>query len=195
MDNLALLGKAQDGFGTVLAAVPAERWADRSTCPEWTVRDLAGHAIWGQRQLRAWATGEDYADRSGAPGSPHPAPIAGTDPLTTWRVASAACHAALTPEALARTTSIPGLGEVPVAAVVSLLTTDLVAHTWDIAHTLGADVRLDPGTVEAAFAWAHDHAVRAPGFFGPELTPPPASDDQTRLLAFLGRVAWEPVTV
>ncbi|MGW4485383.1 hypothetical protein ACWEOE_16280 [Amycolatopsis sp. NPDC004368] len=70
-----------------------------------------------------------------------------------------------------------------------------MAHTWDIAHTLGADVRLDPATVEAAFGWARDHAVRAPGFFGPELTPPAGSDDQTRLLAFLGRAAWEPVAV
>ncbi|MEV8610602.1 TIGR03086 family metal-binding protein [Amycolatopsis sp. NPDC051373] len=193
MDTLALYRQAQDGFDAVLTAVPAERWEARSTCPEWSVRDLAGHAVWGQHQLRAWATGEDYADRSGAPGSPHPAPIAGDDPLTSWRTARTACLAALTPEALARTTTIPGLGEVPVAAVVSLLTTDLVAHAWDIGHALGADVRLDPATVAAAFDWARAHAVRAPGFFGPELTPPPGSDDQTRMLAFLGRVAWEPV--
>lgn len=135
MDILALLRQAQSGFDEVLAAVRAARWADRSTCPEWTVRDLAGHVIWGQHQLRAWATGEDYTDRSGAPGSPHPAPIAGADPLTTWRSASAACLAALTPEALGRTTTIPGLGEVPVAAVASLLTTDLGGpHVGHRAH-------------------------------------------------------------
>jgi hypothetical protein len=32
-----------------------------------------------------------------------------------------------------------------------------------------------------------------PGFFGPELTPPPDADEQTRWLAYLGRAAWQPV--
>ena len=33
-------------------------------------------------------------------------------------------------------------------------------------------------------------AMRGPGAFGPELTPPEGADTQTRLLAFLGRQAW-----
>ena len=36
--------------------------------------------------------------------------------------------------------------------------------------------------------------LRVPGFFGPELAPPPDIDEQTRWLAFLGRAAWKPVT-
>jgi hypothetical protein len=31
--------------------------------------------------------------------------------------------------------------------------------------------------------------MRGPGAFGPELTPPPGADEQTKLLAFLGREA------
>ncbi|MFI5606969.1 TIGR03086 family metal-binding protein [Amycolatopsis sp. NPDC051903] len=193
MDTMQLYRQAQDDFDAVLAAVPADRWTARSACTEWTVRDVAGHAVWGQRQLRAWALGEDYAEHSGAPGSPHPAPLAGDDPLTTWREARETALAALTPEALARTTTLPGLGEVPIAGIVSLLTTDLVAHAWDIGHALGADVRLHPDTIAAAFDWARAHAVRRPGFFGPELTPPAGAGEQTRLLAFLGRAAWQPV--
>jgi uncharacterized protein (TIGR03086 family) len=101
----------------------------------------------------------------------------------------------LTPEALGRTTSITGMGEVPLAAIVTLLTTDHVAHTWDIGHALGMDVRLDPTLVTLAFDWARSNVVRRPGFFGPELTPPTggdeqATDEQTRMLAFLGRAAW-----
>jgi uncharacterized protein (TIGR03086 family) len=158
------------------------------------VRDVAGHVIWGQHQMRAWATGEEYAERAGAPGSPHPAELAGTDPVATWRAARTATVAALTEEALGRTTSIIGIGDVPLAAVVTLLITDHVAHTWDIGHALGMDVRLDPALVPVAFDWARTNAVRRPGFFGPELPPPADADEQARMLAFLGRAAWQPVS-
>jgi hypothetical protein len=47
----------------------------------------------------------------------------------TWRAARAASVATLTEQALARPTSITGIGQVPLAAVVTLLITDHVAHT------------------------------------------------------------------
>jgi uncharacterized protein (TIGR03086 family) len=193
MDTMELYRRAQDGFDAVLAQVPADGWDVPSTCAGWTVRDVTGHVIWGQHQLRAWATGEDYAESAGAPGAPHPAVLASENPVATWRAARAACLAALTEATLTRMTSIPGLGEVPVAAVVTLLTADLVGHTWDIGHTVGMDVRLDPTLVTMTFDWAQSNALRRPGFFGPEVTPPADADEQTRMLAYLGRAAWQPV--
>jgi hypothetical protein len=118
---------------------------------------------------------------------------AGEDPLMTWRAARAATVAMLTEQALARPTSIVGIGQVPLAAVVTLLITDHVAHTWDIGHALGTDVRLDRELLVVAFDWARANVVRRAGFFGPELTPPADADEQTRMLAFLGRAAWQPV--
>ena len=185
--------RAQDGFDAILAAVVSQAWDRPSACTEWTVRDVAGHVIWGQDQLRHWANGDDYADRTGAPGAPHPAELAGADPLATWRSARARSVESLTDEALGRMISLPGLGEVPVAAMVTTFVTDHLAHTWDIAHALGLPLRLDHELVSESFAWARDgHALRAPGFFGPELTPPADADEQTRWLAFLGRAAWHP---
>jgi len=189
---MELYRRAQDQFDAVLAKVRDDQWDQPSACAEWTVRDVVGHVVWGQEQLRAWATDAAY-DRPGGPGQPHPATMAGTDPLATWRAARAATDPVLTEEALARHTTIAGLGEVPVAAVVALLLTDLVAHTWDIGHALGMDVPHDADLVAAADEWARAHVVRRPGFFGPEVTPPEDSDEQTRMLAFLGRVAWQPV--
>jgi uncharacterized protein (TIGR03086 family) len=195
MDAMQRYRQAQDDFDAVLAAVRPDQWDTPSACAEWTVRDVAGHVIWGQRQMQAWATGADYTDRRGAPGAPHPRELAGPDPVPVWRAARAESVAALTPEALGRTASITGMGEVPIAAIVTLLTTDFVAHTWDVGHALGMDVRLDPGLVTLAFDWGRAHVVRRPGFFGPELTPPAGSDEQTRMLAFLRRAAWQPVAV
>jgi uncharacterized protein (TIGR03086 family) len=193
MDTMESYRRAQDIFDEVIAAVPDEMWARPSACAEWTVRDVAGHVIWGQRQLLAWATGAEYGDGSGAPGSPQPAPLAATDPVGTWRTARAEAFATLDAETLVRTTEIPGLGEVPIAAVVTLLTADQLTHAWDIAHGCGIELRLDPELIPGTFAWARQNAVRRPGLFGPELTPPADADEQTRLLAYLGRASWQPV--
>lgn len=185
--------RALDGFDAVLAAVPAQAWDAPSMCSEWTVRDVAGHVVWAQRQLRAWAAGEQDPPRAGAPGSPHPGELTGDDPVATWRAARAESVPALTGEALGRTTSITGIGDVPLIAVLPLVITDTVAHTWDIGHALGLDVTIESRLVDVAFDWARDYVVRRPGFFGPELTPPGDADAQTRLLAYLGRPAWESV--
>jgi len=187
MDTMESYRRAQDGFDAALAAV--SQWDTPSACAEWTVRDVAGHAVWGQRQLRAWATGEDYTETAGAPGSPKPGVLAGADPVATWRAARAEAAATLTEKALRRPVTLPGLGEIPLAGIVALLTTDHVVHTWDIDR--GA--RLEPDLVALADGWARANVVRRPGFFGPELTPPDDADAQTRMLAFVGRRAWSPV--
>jgi uncharacterized protein (TIGR03086 family) len=185
---------AQDGFDAMLAAVPPEAWDSASACAGWSVRDVAGHVIWGQEQMRHWATGQEYTCMTGAPGAPHPGEMAGADPVATWRAARARCVETLTDEALSRKVTLPGMGEVPVSALLSLLVTDHLAHTWDIGHALGREVRLDDDLVAGSFEWARENVVRAPGFFGPELTPPAEADEQTRWLAFLGRASWQPVS-
>lgn len=193
MDTMESYRRAQDLFDATLAAVPAGAWDRPSMCTEWTVRDVAGHVIWGQRQLRAWATGTEYTDRGGAPGAPHPAPLTGDDPVSAWREARAAALATLDEAALARTVPLTGLGDVPIAGILTLLTTDALTHAWDIGHALGIEVSIDADLIPGAFAWSRQNAARGPGFFGPELTPPAAADEQTKLLAYLGRAAWQPV--
>jgi hypothetical protein len=79
--------RAQDGFDAVLAAVPGGKWDDASACERWTLRDVAGHVIWGQEQMRHWATGQPYDVRDGAPGAPHPGVLAGDDPVASYWLA------------------------------------------------------------------------------------------------------------
>lgn len=192
MDTMESYRAAQECFDSVLTAVPDDGWDRRSACTEWTVRDVAGHVIWGQRQLRAWATGAEYADQSGAPGAAHPAPLTGDDPVATWRTARAEALATLDERSLARLVELPGLGPIPVTALLTLLTVDQVTHAWDIGHAVGVDVRIEPALMSLALDWARTNVLRRPGFFGPEQTPPADADEQTRLLAFLGRTPWRP---
>jgi uncharacterized protein (TIGR03086 family) len=194
MNPMASYRRAQDGLDAMLAAVPADRWEVPSPCAGWMVRDIAGHVIWGQDQLRCWATGETYGGAPGGPGSPHPGELAKDDPLATWRRARAACGAVLSEEILDRMVSLPGLGDRPISTIVTIVFNDTLIHTWDIGHALGVDVQLPGDLVAASHAWARDNILRVPGFFGPELPAPPDVDEQTRWLAFLGRTAWHPVT-
>jgi uncharacterized protein (TIGR03086 family) len=194
VDTMECYRRAQDGFDAVVAAVSADQWDAASACAQWSVRDVAGHVIWGQEQLRHWATSQPYLVMDGAPGAPHPGVLADDDPVATWRAARSATVESLTDEALARTVVLPGLGEQPVSAIVTLLITDHLAHAWDIGQGIGLDVRLDPQLVPVSFAWARGHVLRAPGFFGPELRPPSDADEQTRWLAYLGRAGWRQAT-
>src|SRR5262245_62529118 len=104
---MELYRQAQDEVDRTLASV--EHWETPSTCPGWTVRDVAGHLIWGQRQLRAWATGEPDPARDGAPGAPHPAVLTGDDPAATWRAARSEAGAGVTPGAMGRVCALPGM--------------------------------------------------------------------------------------
>ena len=192
-DTMTTYQRSQDHFDAVMAAVPADRWDAPSACALWTIRDVAGHVIWGQDQMRHWATAEDYPHPEGAPGAPHPGDLARDDPVATWRTARAACSGTLTDDALTRTVTINGLGETPLASIVTLLVTDHLAHAWDISHALGLDVGIDADLIVGSLAWARANVVRMPGFFGPELALPPDADEQTRWLAYLGRAAWQPV--
>lgn len=189
MTELETYRRAQDALDTVLAAVAPDEWDAPTKCPEWTVRDITGHVIWAQEQLRHWAIGVEYPDGRGAPGAPHPAVLTGADPLGTWRDARTRSVAELTAEALTRMITLPGLGQVPLASMVTTFATDQLVHAWDIGHALGHRVRLDDDLVAGSFAWSRGHVLRAPGFFGPELTVPDSADEQTRWLAFLGRAS------
>ena len=63
---------------------------------------------------------------------------------------------------------------------------------WSSRRRTGLDERLDPEEVQrlTEVAPTFGEALRAPQVCGPALDPPPDADEQTKLLAFLGRRAW-----
>lgn len=184
--------RAQDIFEAVLEAVPSKEWDRPSMCAEWTVRDVAGHLIWGQNQLRHWALGQEYGNVDGAPGAAHPAVLATGDPLQTYQQARALADECLSAQTLGRAVRLPALGEIPLSALIPLLITDHLAHAWDIGHALNAEPCFDGDLISVSDGWARAHILRAPGFFGPELLSPAEADAQTRWLAYLGRALWQP---
>lgn len=185
-------GRAQDLFDSVIEALPDDGWDQPSACAEWTARDVAGHIIWGQHLVRHWAVGEEYADTAGAPASPHPRPgtVAGPDPVAAWRDARRRSVAVLDAAALDRWVATRAFGRISMREFLVAQQTDTLVHAWDIGHPAGMAVRFDPDLTDLVFAWSRAHITRIPGAIGAELHPPAGSDKQTRLLAFLGRIAW-----
>jgi len=194
MNPLDPYNRALDELASSLSKVRADGWDVPTPCQLWTVRDIAGHVIWGQEQLRCWATGDEYAGPPGGPGTPHPAELAQPDALSRWQRARGASDAVLRTAPLEQPITVHALGEVPLATMVTVLTNDSLIHAWDIRHACGDGTPLPGDLVSASEEWARGNVRRLPGFFGPELAPPEGADQQERWLAFLGRAAWQTTT-
>ncbi len=167
-------------FAERIAAVPDDAWDAPTPCADWTVRDLVGHVIQTQGMFRGFV------------GRDTPSVDAEADPLGSWRTVSGTVQSDLDDPDLAAETFEGFFGTQSFQdAVDRFLSTDLVVHGWDLAHATGQDDTIDPTDVERvnAAAQGFGDAMRGAQAFGPELDPPDGADDQTRLLAFLGRRA------
>lgn len=167
-------------FAATVAAVPADRWEAPSPCEGWTARDVVQHIIDNH------ATFERFVGRplDGVP------PVA-DDPAAAFAAANAVVSAHLhDPETADASFEGEVFGHMTFAEGVDrFLSFDLVVHRWDLATAAGLDVTLPADEVartrEAAAAMGD--ALRGPGAFGPEVPVPDDADDQTKMLAFLGR--------
>jgi uncharacterized protein (TIGR03086 family) len=173
-------------FTEVVAAVPPDAWSNPSPCAGWDARAVVRHNV----DMSAFIL--SLIDRT----LPADAPSVDDDPLRAWRAARDTVQAALDDPAVTAQEHKEHrhLGKGPWANAVNMvLSSDVVIHTWDLARSIGRDARLDPDEVRgfwAGLSQFDDAALRQPEVFGPALDPPPGADEQTKLLAFLGRKAW-----
>jgi len=185
-ENFALYCRALDGFDRVIRSVPSDRWESQSPCTEWKAIDVAGHVISVQQGVARGLTGKDA---SGSGERPSLRDIAGDDPVDAWTEARVGLMEAASPAgALDKVLKTP-FGEMPADTFLGIIVLDALTHTWDLARATGGDDRLDPELVSTCFERIRplDAAIRGGGFFGPAREAPPGSDEQTQLMAFLGR--------
>jgi uncharacterized protein (TIGR03086 family) len=166
-------------FAARIATVPADRWEDPSPCEGWTARDVVRHVVGSQaRFLRL--VGRELG----------PVPDVADDPAGAWDAARAVVQADLDDPVRAAAEFDGLFGRTTFAQAVDRFgNTDLVVHAWDLARATGQDERLPPEEVRrvlAATAGLED-SMRGPRTFGPPVDVPPDADEQTRMLAFLGR--------
>ncbi len=176
--------RALDGAQNVIDMVKDDQWEAQSPCEDWAAIDVVGHLVGGMRMVSSFAT----TGESGLSAFPDPRANAGDDPKAAFASARKEMEATLTPDSLARVVPSP-FGEMPLDNFLGIIMLDGIAHTWDISKAIGYDVTLEPDLVHEAFENVKpiDAMLRQPNLFGPKVEPPAGADEQTQLMAFLGR--------
>ena len=170
-----------DAVATKIAAVPEDAWEHPSPCDEWTARDVVNHVITTQGMFLG-LVGRQMGDIPGVD----------DDPFAAWNAARSVVQCDLEDPERATTEFQGSTGASTFEAAVNrFLCMDLVVHGWDLARAAGLDDRIDPEDLARVSeqAGALGDMLRSPQAFGPEVQPPADADDQTKLLAFLGRRA------
>ncbi|MEV2278965.1 TIGR03086 family metal-binding protein [Nocardiopsis sp. NPDC049922] len=169
-------------FARAVAAVPEDGWSADTPCEGWTARDLVRHVVDTQGTFLG-LVGRELGD----------IPSVDDDPAAAWDAARTVVLADLNDPERAGAEFDGFFGRTTFAqAVDRFLGFDLVIHRWDLCRATGQDERIDPDDVR----WVREAAdrfgsnLRREGVCRAELTPPEGADEQTRLLAHLGRRAW-----
>ncbi len=167
-------------FTRIVEAVPADAW-DAPAPPEgWRARDVIGHLV-------EWFPGL-FLDGWGVDRPSFPS--IEDDPAGAWAVLRDTFQALLDdPVLAAEVREIPPGPMTFADAVDRLGTSDVFQHQWDLARATGGDERLDPDEVHALLVGMEpmDEILRASGHYGPRVEVPADADEQTRLIAFIGR--------
>ena len=74
-------------------------------------------------------------------------------------------------------------------AIATFFLGDVLIHTWDLARATGLDEALDADEVHRMFEGIepYDEMLRASGQYGPRVEVSDDADEQTKLIAFMGR--------
>jgi uncharacterized protein (TIGR03086 family) len=171
------------GFAAKVASVPAGRWENPSPCAGWTARDVVRHVIDGHG-IFLGQVGRDLGS----------IPSVDDDPVAAFDATRRIVLADLEDPARAKEEYDGFFGRTSFeAAIDRFMAFDLLVHGWDLARAAGLDDRLDPAEVKLQIEQAPSFGepLRSSGACGPELQAPAGADEQTRLLAFLGRRAWD----
>ena len=168
------------GFTARVSGVSGDAWENPSPCAGWVARDIVGHVV-------GWVP----SFFSGAAGLVFEAgPAINDDPMGAWLQVDATLRSSLTdPHVAGRAFDGPP-GRMTVEQSIDMIVSgDLLIHTWDLARAAGLDERLDPTQVHRMFEGVqpYDEMLRSSGQYGPRVVVPDDADEQTKLLAFMGR--------
>lgn len=177
MDQLVAHQRAQDVFAGVLATVKPDQLDLQSPCAEWNARAVIDHVIGGNQWVRQLADlpEMDLPDELDAA---HAAAASGAQSVFAAG------------DGLTRMFELP-FGTLPGGAFISLRTSDVLTHAWDLAKATGQETDLDPELANMSLEFAR--AAIAPQFRGPgrpfaeEQPCPETRPPADQLAAFLGR--------
>lgn len=167
-------------FTAKVEGVPDGGWDAPAPVDGWVARDVVRHLVEWIPSLFFGTWGVE----------PPAVPSVDDDPAGAWAAVRDALQAGLDDPVLASEVLEIPPGPMAFADAVDMLATgDVFLHTWDLARATGQDERLDPDEVHAALVGMEplDEVLRASGHYGPKVEVPADADEQTKLIAFIGR--------
>ena len=166
-------------FADKVAQVSPERWNAPSPCEDWTARDVVAHIV------------DVHGIFLGLVGRPFARTVSvDDDPAGALREASAQVQADLDDPARASAMYDGYFGPMSFeGAIDRFVCFDLAIHGWDLARATGLDETIAPADVVrlSADVQAFGDALHQSGVCGPSVDVALDADDQTKLLALLGR--------
>jgi uncharacterized protein (TIGR03086 family) len=188
-DPLAPLAAALAGTGQLVRAVTAEQWPLPTPCSDWSVRQLVGHLVGGNRLCTRVLRGRPLPPLDQL-GSRSPADQLGDDPVAAHDTSADELLEALrAPGVLAGTHTLP-VGTLPGPAVVHLRTVETLVHGWDLARATGRTSPFPDELAEHELPFSRDLLGRVPAGrqpFAPSRSTPDDAPAVDRLAALLGR--------
>jgi uncharacterized protein (TIGR03086 family) len=175
-DRYARLAEA---FATKVAAVAPDRWSSQSPCEGWTARDVVGHVV-DTHGMFVGFIGQELGS----------IPSVADDPAGAFAGARAVVQANLDDPARATAEYDGFFGKTTFeTAIDGFICFDLVVQAWDLSRATGLDERIDPEEVRRVRDRTAEFGdmLRTQGVCGPEVEVAADADEQTKLLAFLGR--------
>lgn len=184
-DPVSLHERAAELFSARVHAVPVDGWAAPTPCPEWSVRELVNHLVNEELWMPELLAGRTIAEV----GDRFDGDLVGDDPVGAWDDATARARAAVAQEGAMQRIVHLSFGDFQADFYTMQVFSDLLVHSWDLARAIGADDDLPDDLVTACFTFnrPQEETLRRSGLFGPHVEVPPDADEQTRLLALVGR--------
>jgi uncharacterized protein (TIGR03086 family) len=162
-------------------AVADDAWDNPAPCDGWVARDIVEHMVdW----MPAVVVEPAGLARPAVP------PVA-DDPAAAWVAFSVAMQGWLADADVAGRRFDARHGPTRFDDAVAMYCIgDIVMHTWDLARATGQDETLDADEVHLLYEGMLplDDVLRASGHFGPKVDVADDAAEQTKLIAFSGRI-------
>ncbi len=168
------------GFTARAKAVKPEAWESPAPCEGWVARDIVRHMVEWMPSMVLTPVGVAFGD----------VPSIDEDPVGAWLALDSALQSALDDPDISKREFENQVGRFTVEQGIDMFCTgDVFLHTWDLARATGGDERLDPARVHDMFVGMEplDEVLRQSGQFGPRVPVADDADEQTKLIAFIGR--------
>jgi uncharacterized protein (TIGR03086 family) len=177
-------------FRERVAGVGDDQWHDPTPCSDWDVRALVNHLVGENRWAAELFRGRTIEEV----GEAFEGDLVGDDPLAAYEHSADLVRDAVNEPGVMDEIVHLSFGDVPGRVYAEQLFVDRLVHGWDLAVATGQEAHMPESLAELAYEQSYlaRDGIRASGSFADEVDIPPDADDQTKLLALLGRdpSAW-----